>query len=123
MTTVAVVFAMLAGVAHIGVFLAETVWWNRPSIYRTFGAPDAETARIQAPVFYNIGFYNLFVGLGAIVGAWMLAESGAITLVTYTCLFMVGAGLVLVTRYRGLWRGALGQAVPPAIALMALLLG
>lgn len=122
MTTVAVIVAALAGLAHIGVFLAETVFWNRPAVYRMFGARDAETARIQAPVFYNIGFYNLFVGIGAIVGAWLLADSGAVTLVVYTCLFMVGAGLVLITKYPALWRGALGQALPPAIALIALLL-
>ncbi len=107
---------------HVGIFLAESVFWHRTVVQRAFGAGDAETARIQGPVFYNIGFYNLFLGLGTIVGAWMLANSGAVALVVFTCLFMVGAGLVLITKYPQLWRGALGQAVPPAFALIALLL-
>ncbi|WP_062208230.1 DUF1304 domain-containing protein [Demequina oxidasica] len=122
MTTVAVIFAAFAGLMHVGIFLAESVFWKRPAVYKTFGAGDAETARIQATVFYNIGFYNLFLGLGTLAGAWMLADSGAIALVVFPCLFMVGAGLVLVTKNPEMWRAALGQAIPPAIALLALLL-
>ncbi|WP_430867170.1 DUF1304 domain-containing protein [Demequina aurantiaca] len=122
MTTVAVIFAAIAGLMHVMIFLMEVFFFNRPSIFKRFGAKDAETAAIQAPVFYNIGFYNLFLGLGALVGAWMLADSGAVSLVAFTCLFMVGAGIVLVTRAPELARAAAMQATPPAIALIALLL-
>lgn len=122
MTTVAVSFAAIAGIMHVGIFFAESVFWGKPAVQKLFGARDGETARIQGPVFYNIGFYNLFLGLGALAGAWMLADSGAVVLLVFTSLFMVGAGLVLVTKYPQLWRGALGQALPPAIALIAVLL-
>ena len=123
MTTVAVILTALAGLVHVGFFLAESVFWGRPGVYKAFGARDAEEARLLSPAFYNIGFYNLFLGLGAIAGAWLLADSGAITLIVFTSLFMIGAGLVLISRSRELWRGALVQAGLPAVALIALALG
>lgn len=122
MTTVAVILAVLAGLLHVGFFVMESLMFKRPAIHLRFGAPDAQTAQIQSTVFYNIGFYNLFLGLGAIVGAWMLADLGAVTLVAFTCLFMVGAALVLVTRSRAMGRAALIQGLFPGLALVALAL-
>lgn len=43
------------------------------------------------------------------------------TLVVFGCASMALAGLVLVVSDRRLWRAALGQAVPPAIAVLATL--
>lgn len=122
MTTVAVIFAAFAGGLHIAFFLMEAVFFKRPAVYTRFGAKDDQTAAIQSPVFYNLGFYNLFIGLGALFGAWMLSDSGAIALVVFSCLFMVGAALVLVTRNVELARSAAVQGLFPALALIALLL-
>lgn len=122
MTTLAVIFGVIGGLLHVGVWLAESVFWAREPVWRAFGARSAEEAEIQSGVFYNIGFYNLFVGLGAMVGATMLARGNSAVLLAYAATFMVGAGVVLLTRYRNLWRGALGQIVPGAAVLLALML-
>jgi putative membrane protein len=123
MTTVAVIFAALAGLLHLGIFVMEALLFERPAVFTRFGAADAQVAKVQAPVFYNIGFYNLFLGLGALVGAGMLAGSGAITLVVFTGVFMVGAAVVLVTSKPQLARAAFMQALFPAIALIAVAFG
>ena len=120
MTTVAVVFGVIGGLVHVGVWLAESVFWSRERVWRTFGARSAEEAAIQSGVFYNIGFYNLFVGLGAIVGATTLARSDSAVLLSYAAAFMLGAGVVLLSRNRELWRGALAQILPGAVVLIAL---
>jgi putative membrane protein len=104
------------------VWLAESVFWAREPVWRAFGVRSAEEAEIQSGVFYNIGFYNLFVGLGALVGATMLAGSGAAVLLAYAAAFMVGAGVVLLSRNSELWRGALAQIVPGSVVLLALVL-
>lgn len=122
MTMLAVVSGLIGGLVHVGVWLAESVFWSREPVWRTFGARSAEEARIQSGVFYNIGFYNLFVGLGAIVGATMLARNDSAVLLVYAAAFMAGAGVVLLSRNPGLWRGALAQIVPGAVALIALVL-
>ncbi|GIG53297.1 DUF1304 domain-containing protein [Demequina activiva] len=121
MITAAAVLVMLAGLAHVGFFVAESLLFRRPAVHRLFGARDAETARIQAPVFVNLGFYNLFLGLGAITGAAMLLASGAMALALFASLFMVGAAAVLVATSRRLWRGALVQGLLPAVAVILLL--
>jgi putative membrane protein len=82
---------------------------------------------------FGVGFYNLFLGCGMVVAviAWMSGdETVGRTLVTYICLFMVLGGVVLLIADRlgfGGERGksiggALGESVPPLIALVASLL-
>jgi putative membrane protein len=84
-------------------------------------------------VGFRFGFYNLFLGCGMVVGviAWMSGnETVGSTLVTYICLFMVLSGVVLFIADRlgfGGERGksiggALGQSLPPLVALTAALL-
>jgi putative membrane protein len=121
---VAQVFAVLAGLAHVGFFALESLLFGRPAIQRMFGTrPDGvAAARIWA---FNQGFYNLFLAAGAIGGvitvhAGHTAVGRAIAL--YSCACMVGAGLVLLLASRRLWRGALAQIVLPLVALLAGLL-
>jgi putative membrane protein len=79
---------------------------------------------------FGVGFYNLFLAGGTIAGvvAWSGGnETVGRALVIYTCLFMALSGLVLFIadrmelgrpRGKGIG-GALGQGVPPLIALIA----
>ncbi len=119
MLTLAAVCALIAGLAHVGVWVAESLLWEREPVWRMFGARSADEAKVQSGVFFNIGFYNLFLGVGAIAGAIIVFAGGDLHLLVYTCLFMVGAGGVLLIRYPSLWRGALGQAALPLIAVIA----
>lgn len=130
MTVVVWVFAILAGILHIVVFAWEALLFERPGVHqKIFQVPRADVPAIRLWAF-GVGFYNLFLGCGAITGviAWMSGnETIGRTLVIYVCLFMFLSGVVLVIadrmamgRPRGAGiSGALGQGVPPLIALIA----
>ncbi|MFP8902967.1 DUF1304 domain-containing protein [Streptomyces atacamensis] len=82
----------------------------------TADAPEVRLWRV------NVGFYNLFLALGLIAGVVSLHTGDVDTgrsLIVYVCVFMIAAGTVLFVSDRRLWRGSLGQAVPPDIALAA----
>lgn len=120
MTTAAVVLASVAALLHVVFFALESLLWGREPVWRLFGVRSADDAKAQEGVFFNQGFYNLFLAVGAAVGAVMVARGDSAVLFVYACAFMVAAGLVLLVRFPSLWRGAVAQAVPPALALAAL---
>ena len=120
MSTVALVLAGLAGLLHVYFFVLESVVF-RTRGYRVFGVPrdDVETVAFS---MLNQGFYNLFLGLGVlvgVVGAWRGWLPQGSTLVVYGCLFMVGAAAVLVIARPAMARGAAIQGVLPLLALLA----
>jgi putative membrane protein len=130
MTVVAWIFALLAAAIHIVVFAWEVP--DRAS-QRASGSLRASLCPSRASVGIRVGFYNLFLGCGMVVGviAWMSGnETVGRTLVTYICLFMVLSGIVLFIADRlgfGGERGksiggALSQSLPPLVALTAALL-
>ncbi len=131
MTVVVWVFATLTAVIHISVFVLEALVIERPAVHGgVFAIPAADVPAVRLWAF-GVGFYNLFIGCGLLVGvaAWMAGEETVgRTLVVYLCLFTFLSGLVLLLADRmGLGRergsglgGALGQAGPPFLALVAL---
>ena len=84
----------------------ETVLYRRPAVHRRFGVRSEAEVEATAFGMYNQGFYNLFLGLGTLVGVigtfadW---EPQGPTLVVFGCLFMIGAAVVLVAGARP-WR-------------------
>src|SRR5262245_62036712 len=117
------VFAIIGALFHVSAFVMESLLFRRPQVQRLM----LGRANVEPGVFlwaFNQGFYNRFVPAGAIGGV-IAYHSGQISagraLTIYACAFMVAAGVVLVVSDRRLWRGALGQAVPPLVALAALL--
>jgi putative membrane protein len=116
MTVVTQIFAVLAGLIHVGIFVLESVVFTNPKVSRTFLGKTPVTPELRLFAF-NQGFYNLFLGLGAIGG--VLFDSKPITL--FCCACMLAAGLVLIASNRRLWRGAMGQVIPAGIALLAAL--
>ena len=131
MTVVVWIFALLAATLHIVVFACEAFLIERPSVHNgVFGLPYVPAVRMWA---FGVGFYNLFLGCGMIIGvvAWMGGnEIVGRTLVIYICLFMVLSGIVLFIADRLGFGGdggksiggAVGQSFPPLIALTAALL-
>jgi putative membrane protein len=94
MTVVAWVFAVVAGLFHLAAFVMESLLFDRPSVQRAL--------------------------VGVIV--WAAGqETVGMTLVVFSCAAMTLAGVVLFVSDRRLWRGAVGQALPPAIAIVAAL--
>jgi putative membrane protein len=120
---VAQALASVAVLFHVLVFVLESVLFSRPGVRSLFRvkAQSAAALRIWA---FNQGFYNVFLAAGPLLGL-VAYHSGEVAvgraLVAYGCAFMVGCALVLVVSDRRLWVGALGQGLPPLVALAALL--
>jgi putative membrane protein len=122
MPTIALVLAGLAAVVHVYFFVLESVIFRRPFAHRTFGVNDPAEVELLAFPMLNQGFYNLFLGLGTLVGVVGSArnwEPQGSTLVVYGCLFMIGAALVLVISKPSMLRGAAVQGTLPLLALVS----
>ncbi|MDR6973158.1 DUF1304 domain-containing protein [Leifsonia shinshuensis] len=126
------IFALLTAAIHVMVFVWEALLIQRPAIHRKiFGlhAEDVPAVRLWA---FGVGFYNLFLACGLIIGVvswWNGQETVGRTLVTYLCWILFLAGIVLLIADRiGLYRergkgimGGISQATPPLVALVAML--
>lgn len=125
MTILAALMVGLAALLHGYIFVMESLWWRRPAIWKRFGIRDQATAEIVAPMAYNQGFYNLFLGVGAAGGLVpFLTGSPAVgrTLVLFTTASMVLAAVVLLTTGKKFLPAALTQGTLPAIGFVLFLL-
>lgn len=124
MVVVAAVFITLAAALHGYIFLMESVWWSRPATWKRFGVPSQAAADTTRPMAYNQGFYNLFLGLGALLGLALFlagaADAGR-ALMLFTTGTMVLAAAVLTTTGRRYRRAALVQGVLPLAGFVLLL--
>lgn len=115
----------LAAIFHIYVFTLESITWRTPKTWKTFGLPSQEHAEIIGPMAFNQGFYNLFLALGAGVGLALLGVNPTIahTLMLFSALSMVGAGVVLFFSVKKSKRAAIIQAGPPLLGVLFIVLG
>ena len=117
------VAAILAAVVHVLIFCMESLWWTTPKVRARFRqAPEqADATKLFA---FNQGFYNLFLAIGTFAGLALILlgqpDSG-LTLVSWNCLFMVGAAIVLAASAPQLRRGALIQGTAPLVFLLVTL--
>jgi len=112
--------ALLAGVVHVLIFCMESLWWTTPKVRERFRhrPEQAEATRLFA---FNQGFYNLFLALGVFAGfALLLARRpvAGLTLMTWSCLSMFGAAVVLAASAPQMKRGALIQGTAPLVFLL-----
>lgn len=124
MTIAALVFAGLATLLHVYIFVMESLAWTSPRTRATFGttAEEAETTKLLA---FNQGFYNLFLAVVTVVGiiAISLGHNGVgAALVFAGAGSMAAAALVLVASSPDKARAALIQGTFPAIAVLLLVL-
>jgi putative membrane protein len=125
----ATVFAALAAVLHVYIFLMESVQWTQPRVWRRFGVPDQATADAIKPMAYNQGFYNLFLAVGTTIGlalfwtggAGSVADVAGRTLVLFTLGSMVAAALVLISTGSRYLRAALLQGTLPLVGFVLFL--
>jgi putative membrane protein len=120
----ACVFAGLAALVHVYIFVIESLRFESPSTLRTFGI-RASDAAVLKPVFYNQGFYNLFLALGTLAGIASVAAYSndvGVALVGFGVGSMLAAATVLVTSDGSKARAALVQGLFPALTLLCLLL-
>lgn len=126
---IATVFAALAALLHVYIFVMESIQWSRPVVWRRFGVPDQASADITRPMAYNQGFYNLFLAVGATLGIvlfWTgapdtVADVAGRTLILFSLGSMSAAALVLITTGRKYLRAALVQGTLPLIGFVLML--
>lgn len=122
----AAIFALLAALVHVYIFVLESLQWTKESTRRTFGVRTVADAELLRPMAFNQGFYNLFLAFGTMLGFWFArVPSDALFGVGIGMLLlalgsMVAAALVLVLNNRKMARAAAIQGVAPLLALILL---
>lgn len=119
------ILIILAAIFHVYVFILESITWRSPKTWKTFGVPSQEHAEAIGPMAFNQGFYNLFLALGVGAGLAILAINSTIafTLIVFSALCMVGAGVVLFFSVKRSRRAAVIQAGPPLLGVVFVVMG
>jgi putative membrane protein len=124
----ATVFAALAALLHVYIFVMESLQWTQPKIWKRFGVRDQAAAETTRPMAYNQGFYNLFLAVGTVIGLalfWTGAdaagEAAGKALALFSLGSMVAAALVLITSGKGYARAAATQGTLPLIGFVLFL--
>ncbi|OBJ63562.1 DUF1304 domain-containing protein [Mycobacterium colombiense] len=125
MITTALVFAALAALLHVYIFVMESLTWTSERTRATFGTTpaEAETTKLLA---FNQGFYNLFLAIvtGVGIAAVALGHTGVGAALVFAGVGpMAAAAVVLIASDRDKARAAATQGTFPAIAIVLLLLG
>ncbi|MCR2813798.1 MULTISPECIES: DUF1304 domain-containing protein [Microbacterium] len=131
MAIAGIVVAALAAVLHVVIFTMESVLWTRPPVWQRFGVADQAAAETTRSMAYNQGFYNLFLAVGAALGAVLYGAAGAggdtpmavagYTLMLFSLGSMLAAAVVLVTTGARYLRPAAVQGTLPLIGIVLLL--
>lgn len=124
MQVAGLVFAAIAVLLHVYIFVLESLLWTSDGTRRVFGLTPAQAEQTKQFAF-NQGFYNLFLaviaGAGLVIFVWYDAAVGT-ALMTAGLGAMAAAGLVLAISDPRKLRAALTQLTPPALALACLYL-
>ena len=124
MIITALVFAGLAALLHVYIFVMESLTWMTPRTRAVFGT-TADEAQITKMLAFNQGFYNLFLAIIAAVGISAIAMGhmavGA-ALVFAGMGSMLAAAAVLIASSRDMTRSAIIQGVFPLIAIVLLVI-
>ncbi|WP_412539207.1 DUF1304 domain-containing protein [Longispora sp. K20-0274] len=123
MNAITQIFALVAALVHIWAGTLESFLFHRPEVRKLLTGSTNYPPELRLWTFCQ-GFYNFGLAAGPIAGVILLHQdhrAAGQALVIYACAFMAVSGVILFIADRKLWRGALGQAVPPLIALVAAL--
>ena len=126
MIPASLVFAFIAALLHVYIFTMESVTWTRPATWKRFGVASQADAETTRPLAYNQGFYNLFLALGALIGAGAVLLGQPVvgwTLIFTSCGSMLLAAAVLALTGRKYLRAAATQGATPLLAVVLGLLG
>ena len=125
MITAGLIFAGLAAVLHVYIFVLESFQWTAPRTRATFGTTpeEAETTKLLA---FNQGFYNLFLAITTGIGvvAVFMGHTGVGAALVFAGVgSMLAAAVVLVSSAPGKARSAVIQGTFPLIAVVLLAAG
>ena len=122
MRTAGLIFAALAALLHVYIFVMESLTWTSPRTRATFGTTqeEAETTKLLA---FNQGFYNLFLAVVTAIGivAICLGESAVGAALVFAGVgSMLAAAVVLLASSPDKARAAVTQGAFPLIAVVLL---
>jgi putative membrane protein len=125
MVTAGLIFAGLAAVLHVYIFVLESLQWTAPRTRATFGTTleEAEATKLLA---FNQGFYNLFLALVTVVGVGFMISGGipvGAALVFAGVGSMLAAAVVLLASSPDKARSAGVQGAFPLVAVVLLAIG
>jgi putative membrane protein len=125
MITAGLVFAALAAVLHVYIFVLESLLWTAPRTRATFGTTE-EQALATKELAFNQGFYNLFLAIITAVGV-VAAFAGCCSVglaLTFAGVgSMLAAALVLGISSPDKARSAIVQGTFPLVAVVLLVVG
>ena len=124
MIAAALIFAGLAALLHVYIWVMESFLWTAPRTRAAFGttAEEAETTKLLA---YNQGFYNLFLAIVTIVGIVIGGfghYNAACALIFAGTGSMLAAAVVLLASSPDKARAAVMQGTFPLLAIVLLVL-
>jgi len=124
MQVIGLAAAIVAALIHAWFFVLESLWFMRPAVYRRFSIESEADATVVRSFAFNQGFYNLFLAVGVAIGIALVAlrnPAAGEAILLFACGSMIAAGLVLYLHNPRFLRAAAIQAVPPLIAVIAIL--
>lgn len=127
-TIIALIAVVGAALLHLFIFWLEAFAWEGPTARKIFGG-TAEEARAHAFYAFNQGFYNLFLAIGAAIGAVLVAVSRGVgtigtvgtTLALFSTASMLCAALVLFAASPAHRSAAVKQGALPLIGVILLI--
>jgi uncharacterized membrane protein len=125
MNKVAQVLAALEALTLITVGVLEAFFFRSPELHPIFLIEPGEYDAVRLWTV-NVGFYNIFMGIGVIVGL-VLVNTGRVAagraIVLFTSALHVLLGVTLVISEPALWVSAIGEAGLAAAVIIAVLVG
>jgi putative membrane protein len=122
MITAGLVFAALAALLHVYIFVLESLLWTAPRTRATFGTSE-EQAVATKELAFNQGFYNLFLAIVTAVGivaAFAGCRGIGLALTFAGVGSMLAAALVLGISSPSKARSAIVQGTFPLVAVILL---
>ena len=119
------VFAGLAALLHVYIFVMESLTWTSARTRAAFGTTEeeAETTKLLA---FNQGFYNLFLAIVTVVGiviGWLGYYDAGDALIFAGTGSMLAAAVVLFASARDKARAAIMQGTFPLITIVLMVVG
>jgi len=114
------IFAGLAALLHVYIWVMESLTWTSARTRATFGISEEEAVATKELAF-NQGFYNLFLAIvtavGLVLGVFEYYDA-ALALIFAGTGSMLAAALVLLVSSPDKARAAITQGILPLIAIV-----
>jgi putative membrane protein len=119
------IFAGLAALLHVYIWVMESLTWTSARTRATFGITE-EQAQATKELAFNQGFYNLFLAIISVTGI-VIGGTGrygvGLALIFAGTGSMLAAAVVLIASSPDKARAAITQGIFPLIAIVLLAVG